>query len=125
MRQKARKRLRRWIYLGASATIGFLIILSFFLPQIQVNPRQTGDVDPFTIIPESPDSPIAYASLPPTYGPRWPEGADWGISTEDIRDERQVANLAQGGVLIQYDTQDQELIDQLTPTGTLRSGGLS
>ena len=113
MRRKARKRLRRWIYLGASGTIGLLIIVSLFLPQFQVNPRSTGVVEPFEIIPEGIDY-LGYDGSPPNYGPHWPTGADWGIYTEDIPNERQVANLAQGGILIQYNTEDGDLIEQLT-----------
>ena len=72
------------------------------------------------IIPEGSDY-FGYASQPPTYGPRWPTGAEWGVYTteelepeEVIPEQRQLANLAEGGVLIQYNSEDQELIGQLT-----------
>lgn len=64
------------------------------------------------IIPEGQPY-LGYGTSPPTYGPHWPTGAAWGIRTEDIPDERQVRNLAEGGVLIQYNTDDPELIDML------------
>lgn len=71
----------------------------------------TGE-EAMAIIPEGQPY-LGYASSPPTYGPHWPTGAAWGVRTEDIPDERQVRNLAEGGVLIQYNTEDEELIDQL------------
>ncbi len=118
-RHQARKRVRRYVYLGVSAVIGVLITVSLFLPSIPGGGR-SGATDQLAasavasqIIPDGTDY-FAYRSSPPTYGPHWPTGATWGIHTEDIRDERQVANLAEGGVLIQYDTEDQELIDKLT-----------
>ena len=112
-RHQARKRLRRWLYLAVSGIIGVLIIISLFVPQFQRTSRQTADVNVSRTIPEGEDY-FGYDSSPPRYGPSWPKGADWGVHTEDIRDERQVRNLLQGGVLIQYNTEDQELIDQLT-----------
>ena len=116
-RRQTRKRVRRYLYLGVSAVIGVLITISLFLPSIgggrQV--RDTGQLASAVasqIIPDGTDY-FGYGSSPPTYGPHWPTGATWGIHTEDIRDERQVKNLAEGGILIQYDTDDQELIDKL------------
>ena len=118
-KRQSRKRARRYIYLGVSGFIGFLIIISLFVPTFQGGGR-TGDAGQLAasavasqIIPEGTDY-FGYDSNPPTYGPHWPTGATWGIHTEDIRDERQVRNLAEGGVLIQYNTEDQELIDKLT-----------
>ena len=116
-RHQGRKRVRRYLYLGISAVIGLLITVSLFVPSFQAGGR-SGGTDQLAsavasqIIPDGTDY-FAYNSSPPTYGPHWPTGATWGIHTEDIRDERQVKNLAEGGILIQYDTDDQELIDKL------------
>lgn len=43
-----------------------------------------------------------YNSDPPTSGPHTEELAPWGVSTEPIPDERQIHNLEDGGVVIQY-----------------------
>lgn len=117
-RRQTRKRVRRYIYLGISSVIGVLIIISLFIPSFGGG-GQAGNRDQYAanavasqIIPDGTDY-FGYDSSPPTYGPHWPIGASWGIHTEDIRDERQVRNLAEGGVLIQYDTGDQELADKL------------
>ncbi len=101
------------LYWIASGTIGALIIISFTLTSLPtpVTNAPTGE-EAMVIIPEGQPY-LGYASSPPTYGPHWPTGAAWGVRTEDIPDERQVRNLAEGGVLIQYNTDNQELIDLL------------
>ncbi len=43
-----------------------------------------------------------YNSDPPTSGPHVGELAPWGVSTEPLVDERQIHNLEDGGVVIQY-----------------------
>lgn len=43
-----------------------------------------------------------YKSDPPTSGPHTGDLAPWGVSTEPVPDERQIHNLEDGGVLIQY-----------------------
>ena len=112
-RHQARRRLRRWMYLGISGVIAILVTISLFLPQLPFGRGQGGTGSLLEVIPEGTDY-FGYATLPPTFGPHWPEGAAWGVHTEEIRNERQVRNLASGGVLIQYNTDDQELIDTLT-----------
>ena len=114
-KNKAKKRVRRAFYLSASGIIGGLIIISLFLPST-LSPRQADPIQNYTsteIIPEGTDY-SGYESIPPTFGPHWPTGADWGIHTEEIPEERQVANLAQGGILIQYNEADESLVNQLT-----------
>ena len=54
-----------------------------------------------------------YNSIPPTSGPHWNAPGPWGIFSSPIPNERQVHNLEHGGVMIQYNTQDQGLISQL------------
>jgi hypothetical protein len=48
------------------------------------------------------DPHVPYNSVPPTSGPHLPYIAPWGIHTEPIRDELQVHNLEDGGVMVQY-----------------------
>ena len=59
----------------------------------------------------------AYNSVPPTSGPHWPvtstTPASWGIYTTPIPNERQLHNLEHSGIMIQYNTEDQGLINQL------------
>lgn len=112
-RNQARGRGRRWLYWISSGTIGALIIVSFTITSLPtpVANVPTGE-EAMAIIPEG-QRYLGYTSSPPTYGPHWPTGAAWGVRTEDIPDERQVRNLAEGGVLIQYNTDNQGLIDQL------------
>lgn len=112
-RNQARRRGRRWLYWIASGTIGALIIISFTITSLPVPVTNVpSGEEAMAIIPEGQPY-LGYASSPPTYGPHWPTGAAWGVRADDIPDERQVRNLAEGGVLIQYNTDDQELINQL------------
>lgn len=57
-----------------------------------------------------------YNSSPPTSGPHYAGLAPWGISSEPIPDGRQVHNLEDGGVVIQYNCPDgcDELVEQLS-----------
>ena len=113
-RHQTRKRARRILYLVVSGVIGLLIIVSLFVPSFGGTGRRgsSSDEDPFQVLAEGTDY-FGYSTSPPTFGPSWPTGADWGIHTEDIRDERQVRNLVEGGVLLQYNTEDQETIGKL------------
>jgi len=52
---------------------------------------------------QSPDEPhTPYNSDPPTSGPHRPTKASWGVHTAPVPRERQVHNLEDGGVVIQY-----------------------
>ena len=55
----------------------------------------------------------AYNSVPPTSGPHWEAPSPWGIYGVPIPNERQVHNLEHSGVIIQYNTDDLELIRKL------------
>ena len=54
-----------------------------------------------------------YSSAPPTSGAHWSRPAHWGIHSESLPNERQVHNLEHGGIMIQYNTENQALITQL------------
>ena len=69
-------------------------------------------IQPSSILPEE-ESFEEYNTVPPTSGPHWRQPAPWGIYASPIADERQVANLAHGGVIIQYNTDDSRLIARL------------
>ena len=55
----------------------------------------------------------AYNSVPPASGPHWDVPAPWGIYGVPIPNERQLHNLEHSGVMIQYNTEDLELIRKL------------
>ena len=54
-----------------------------------------------------------YNSNPPTSGALAPSWVDCGIHDEPILDEFQVHNLEHGFVIIQYNTQDENLVSNL------------
>jgi hypothetical protein len=54
-----------------------------------------------------------YNSDPPTSGPHLPYIAPWGVHTRPIPRELQVHNLEDGGVLVQYNCQCPEVVEQL------------
>jgi len=54
-----------------------------------------------------------YSSVPPTSGWHYATTAPWGISQTPIAEEIQVHNLEHGGVIIQYNTRDRDLVQRL------------
>jgi hypothetical protein len=54
-----------------------------------------------------------YNSEPPTSGPHLPYIAPWGVHTRPVVPELQVHNLEDGGVLMQYNCECPELVEQL------------
>ena len=114
VRHERKGKFRRIVYLVASGFIGSLIIVSLFVPSFGGNGGGTSpeSEDPFPIIPEGTNY-FGYASQPPTSGPAWEKKADWGIHTTAVPNERQVRNLLEGGVLIQYNTEDSNAINTL------------
>ncbi|MBI4233302.1 MAG: DUF3105 domain-containing protein [Chloroflexi bacterium] len=128
--RKARRRTRRqWTRYGLIAfagLIGLLVIIGLVLPSVSrgISPRtpapgtssgkagtQMPDQGAQHIPPGTPHSP--YNTSPPTSGWHLASAESWGIRASPIEDERQVHNLEHGGVLIQYNTQDQDLISKL------------
>lgn len=120
-RHERRGRYRKLGYIAISGVIAVLVIISLFLPSL---PGRTGRSN----LGEGPGEKFAslepnhlpegtpynqYNSVPPTSGPHWGIPAPWGISTAPIPNERQVHNLEHGGVIIQYNSQNAELISQL------------
>lgn len=121
-RHQARRRLRRWLYLAISAVIGLLVIVSLFLPSGGRNrqnsfTRNGGPGETFALLPANHIADnttyAEYNSTPPTSGPHWENPAPWGVYTNPVPNERQVHNLEHGGVHIQYNTSDAQVISQL------------
>lgn len=54
-----------------------------------------------------------YNSEPPTSGPHLPYIAPWGVHTRPVVPELQVHNLEDGGVLVQYNCDCPEMVEQL------------
>lgn len=54
-----------------------------------------------------------YNSEPPTSGPHLPYIAPWGVHSRPVVPELQVHNLEDGGVLVQYNCECPELVEQL------------
>lgn len=63
-------------------------------------------------------SPVAYASVPPTSGPHYPNIVAWAVYEEPIRYEQLIHNLEDSGVIIYYQcaTACPELVDQVRAT---------
>jgi hypothetical protein len=60
-----------------------------------------------------------YSSIPPTSGPHVASGAAWGVHSDPIPNEVQVANLVDGGVIAQYNcvrgtSECADVVDALT-----------
>lgn len=67
----------------------------------------------------------AYSTDPPTSGPHLPGTAPWGISATPITKERQVHNLEDGGVIINYRPDlDKTTVDRLAEVAGAYSTGV-
>ncbi len=128
-RRKARRALLRWIALATIGVVALALVVGTMLPSIiptggatqtkalSAEDRAKGPGAHLldqgaNHIPEG-TTYNTYNSTPPTSGPHWPLPARWGVHSEPLPNERQVHNLEHGGVTIQYNTQDQTLIDNL------------
>lgn len=119
-RGAARKNAKRWVYTVVVSALGIAVIISFFLPSMLSNARKAtaGTVGQAVAIQgrdhiKQGDAHLPYNTVPPTSGPHYEQSAPWGIHTQPVQDELQVHNLEHGGVMIQYNTQDQTLISKL------------
>jgi hypothetical protein len=65
------------------------------------------------ISPEQVGRRVDFSSTPPTSGPHLDQLARWGIHTEFIPHEVQLRNLEEGGVLVQYNCECEQLVNQL------------
>ena len=124
MRAATRRRVRRWIFIGVSATIGILVIAGLALPQFsggglpqpgtEALDYTEGVGTPVDLMPSVDHRPIgeaiSYSTTPPTSGPHWgtPEWADCGIHEAGIPDERIVHNMEHGQVVISYNLPNEE-----------------
>jgi hypothetical protein len=132
-RSASRKTRRRTLYGLGGGSIALMLIAGLFLPNVGLGNTGTtdngsgsvtsqGDLPsvgtPFAIqaasVIEAGAAHAAYSSNPPTSGPRYEEGIEWGVHAESQADEAVVRNLEQGGVVVNYNLTDQVQIDDLT-----------
>lgn len=113
----------RWFYISIVGFVGLLIILGLALPSVlpfdgpgQDRPEEGPGTQVFDqgrghIAPGQDH--VAYNTSPPTSGPHYPTTALWGLHTIPIIEEFQVHNLEHGGILVQYNSDDPTLKEQL------------
>ena len=127
-RRKSRRQVVRSVVFTIVVAVALALIGGLLLPS--VIPSGGGAADPLTAdkraagpgdhfddqgrehIAEGVAFP-SYNSLPPTSGPHWAVPAGWGIFKAPIPNERQVHSLEHGGVLMQYNTDDSKLIQEI------------
>ena len=119
-----RRRLLRYAALGGVVIVGLAVILGLFLSPAILPPRsadRSGD-GPGTPVADQGRRHLAsgavalpgyYNSIPPTSGDHAPTWERCGVFTDPIPNEIQVHNLEHGFVIVQYNTQDQAVIDRL------------
>lgn len=87
----------------AIAALAMIPVQYFILEKVLERPPGQSIAEVNEAVLAAVDSPHEpYSSIPPTSGPHVKDGAPWGMHTEPIPNEVQVANLAAGGVIIQY-----------------------
>ena len=113
--RRVRRERRRWITGAAIAgTVVVAVIVGYFAYRAQADlpgqkfPSQGNLHVPTETTPHEP-----YNSTPPTSGPHLPYVAPWGVHTKPIANELQVHNLEDGGVMVQYNCDCPELVEQL------------
>jgi hypothetical protein len=108
--ERQRRRRRTWVLRG----VGIVAVLAVgFFAYHGLTQEYPGRAVP-TLGNQhvaSVDTPhIPYNTRPPTSGPHLPYLAPWGIHDKPIPDELQVHNLEDGGVLVQYECRDCEVL---------------
>lgn len=111
---------RRQLALLLVFGLGLIPVEFYVLQQVLERPPGESTPEVAEIVLDGPDSPHAlYTSIPPTSGPHVAKGAPWGVNEEPVPNELQVANLAEGGVIVQYNcprgtSECEELVGKLT-----------
>jgi hypothetical protein len=100
-RPKLRRRTKRRLTWAAAAVAGIVVFLAFYL-WASSRPGQFVKSLRNDHLQSEEQKHLPYNSVPPTSGPHMPVIARWGVHAEPIRDELQVHNLEEGGVLVQY-----------------------
>ncbi len=128
-RSSARRARKRTIYGILGGLVAATLILGIALPSFAglITPSQngadaTGDTPTVgTAVTVQPDSVLedgtsytAYPSDPPTSGPSYAAGVDWGIYTEQQANEAVVRNLEQGAIVVNHSLTDEAQLADLT-----------
>ena len=126
--RRFKARLLRWILFGVVALIALtlvagLLVVPGLVPTggatqaLSPDDRLEGPGEHLAMLPafhiSETDTFAGYNSIPPTTGNHWAVPAEWGIYDEPVPNERQVHNLEHGGIIIQYDSEDEGLIARL------------
>lgn len=113
-RKVSRRTRRQWQAVGLVVVVLIAAVVGYFayraaadLPGVSMPDQGNRHIQRAT------DPHEAYNSDPPTSGSHLPYLAPWGIHTRPIERELQVHNLEDGGVLVQYNCECPELVEQL------------
>lgn len=112
--RKGRVRRRQWRMIAISAAVVVAAVVGYFAYRAAADLPGTAVPDLGNAhIPTASTPHIPYNSDPPTSGPHLPYIAPWGVHTRPIEPELQVHNLEDGGVLVQYNCDCPDLVEQL------------
>lgn len=122
-RAASRRARKRRFYMVGGLVISLALIAGLTLPLFgivnqttdvpQAQPRagtQLAIQDGDTI---EPGATADYDTDPPTSGPSWAEGADWGVQPEQQPNESVVRNLRNGAVVFNYALADESAVADL------------
>ena len=127
-RRELRRKVLRYLTITGVAFLGVIIIAGLILPSVpgfgaprEASGPQSGDApgetfpDQGRLHLDAGEAATAgyYNSVPPTSGTHSPSWTRCGIFTSPLPEEIQVHNLEHGFVLVQYNTEDQAVIDSL------------
>jgi len=113
-RRISRSTRRRWQALGLAIVVVVAGTVGYFAYRAAANLPGTLAADQGNRHIQSESDPHeAYSTDPPTSGPHLPYIASWGIHTRPIAPELQVHNLEDGGVLVQYNCECPDLVQEL------------
>jgi len=91
------------IILMMAVFIGLLPVELILLNRVlSSSPGEQVPTAPAVVLPEGPNFHKPYLTIPPTSGARATKTAAWGTHSSPISSELQVANLDEGGVILQY-----------------------
>ncbi|MBI2172532.1 MAG: DUF3105 domain-containing protein [Chloroflexi bacterium] len=118
-RSDARKRRRRFLYLGVSAVIAVMIIASFAISSLPGRGAQSsgskqaqykeGVGAEQVLLPSAnhvDGRTVTYTTIPPTSGDHWGITTQCGFYTEEVRDETVMHNMEHGNVIMSYNLPD-------------------
>ena len=122
-RAASRRARKRRFYMAGGLVIALALIAGLALPSFgivnqttdvpQAQPRagtQLAIQDGDTL---EPGATADYDTDPPTSGPSWAEGADWGVQTEQQPNEAVVRNLRNGAIVFNYALADESAVADL------------